>query len=98
MLFQAIDVLKNIDYQSQYVVETLLWLDSIALGAVVGLIIAAIIYLFGFTFNDLYNEDYFYLFIVVIIIILAIGNLHTHKNYQKYLYWIKAKNQLCKYI
>ena len=98
MLFQAIDVLKNIDYQSQYVVETLLWLDSIALGAVVGLIIAAIIYLFGFTYNDLYNEDYFYLFIVVIIIILAIGNLHTHKNYQKYLYWINGKNQLCKYI
>ena len=71
MLFQAIDVLKNIDYQSQYVVETLLWLDSIALGAVVGLIIAAIIYLFGFTFNDLYNEDYFYLFIVVIIIVMT---------------------------
>lgn len=93
MLFEAIEALNNIDYRSQYVAETLFWLDSVCLGAIIGLFSVAIIYLFGFRFDDLYNEDYFYLFVVVIIVILGIGNLHTNMNYERYLDWINRKNR-----
>ena len=97
MLFQAIDAVNNIDYKSQYVVEVLFWLDSVALGAIVGLIMALIIYLFEFTFDDLYNEYYLLLFVVFIIIILGIGNYHTKMTYRRYLDWIKIKNKLYGY-
>ena len=92
MLFEAIDMVNNIDYESQYAVEVLLWLDNVVLGAMVGLIMALIIYLFEFTFDDLYNEDYLLLFVVFIIIILGIGNCHTKMMYERYLDWIKRKN------
>lgn len=93
MLFQVIDTVNNIDYKSQYVVEVLFWLDSVALGAIVGSIMALIIYLFEFTMKDLYNEDYLLLFVVFIIIILGIGNCHTKMNYRRYLDWINRKNK-----
>ena len=93
MLFEAIERINNIDYKSQYVVEVLFWLDSVALGAIVGLIMALIIYLFEFTIKDLYNEDYLLLFVVFAIIILGIGNCHTKMNYKRYLDWINRKNK-----
>lgn len=98
MLFEVIERVNNIDYRSQYTVEILYWLDSIALGIIVGSIIAFIIYLFGFTYDDLYNEDYLYLFVVTLIVVLGIGNLHTKMNYERYLYWIKKKNEGYGYI
>ena len=98
MLFEAIERVNNIDYRSQYTVEILYWLDSIALGIIVGSIIASIIYLFGFTYDDLYNEDCLYLFVVILIIVLGIGNLHTKMNYERYLNWIKKKNEGYGYI
>lgn len=98
MLFEAIERVNNIDYRSQYTVEILYWLDSIALGIIVGSIIASIIYLFGFTYDDLYNEDYLYLFVVIFIVVLGIGNLHTKMNYERYLNWIKKKNEGYGYI
>lgn len=98
MLFEAIERVNNIDYRSQYTVEILYWLDSIALGIIVGSIIASIIYLFGFTYDDLYNEDCLYLFVVILIVVLGIGNLHTKMNYERYLNWIKKKNEGYRYI
>lgn len=98
MLFEAIERVNNIDYRSQYTVEILYWLDSIALGIIVGSIISSIIYLFGFTYDDLYNEDYLYLFVVTLIVVLGIGNLHTKMNYERYLDWIKKKNEGYGYI
>ena len=98
MLFEVIERVNNIDYRSQYIVEILYWLDSIALGIIVGSIIASIIYLFGFTYDDLYNEDYLYLFVVTLIVVLGIGNLHTKMNYERYLNWIKKKNEGYGYI
>lgn len=98
MLFEAIERVNNIDYRSQYTVETLYWLDSMALGIIVGSIVASIIYLFGFTFDDLYNEDYLYLFVVTLIVVLGVGNLHTKMNYERYLDWIKKKNEGYGYI
>ena len=98
MLFQMIDILKNIDSQSQYVVETLFWLDSVALGAIVGLFIASFIYYFNFTIKDLYDGDYFYLFVGTMIVVLGIGNYYTKINYERYIDWIKRKNQQYKYI
>ena len=98
MLFEVIERVNNIDYRSQYIVEILYWLDSIALGIIVGSIIASIIYLFGFTYDDLYNEDYLYLFVVTLIVVLGIGNLHTKMNYERYLDWIKKKNEGYGYI
>ena len=98
MLFEAIERLNNIDYRSQYTMEILYWLDSIALGIIVGSIIASIIYLFGFTYDDLYNEDYFFLFVGTIIVVMGIGNLHTKMNYERYLNWIKKKNKWYGYI
>jgi len=97
MLFEAIDRVNNIDYKSQYVVEVLFWLDSVALGAIVGLIMALIIYLFEFTSKDLYNEDYLLLFVAFIIIILGIGNCHVKMNYKRYLDWINRKNNRYEY-
>ena len=98
MLFEVIERVNNIDYRSQYIVEILYWLDSIALGIIVGSIVASIIYLFGFTYDDLYNEDYLYLFVVTLIVVLGIGNLHTKMNYERYLNWIKKKNEGYGYI
>ena len=91
MLFEAIERVNNIDYRSQYTMEILYWLDSIALGIIVGSVIASIIYLFGFTYDDLYNEDCLYLFVVILIVVLGIGNLHTKMNYERYLNWIKKR-------
>ncbi len=98
MLFEAIERVNNIDYRSQYAVEILYWLDSVALGIIVGSIVASIIYLFGFTYDDLYNEDYLYLFVVTLIVVLGIGNLHASMNYERYLHWIKKKNEGYGYI
>ena len=98
MLFEAIERLNNIDYRSQYTMEILYWLDSIALGIIVGSIVVSIIYLFGFTYDDLYNEDYFFLFVGTIIVVMGIGNLHTKMNYERYLNWIKKKNKGYGYI
>lgn len=92
MLFQAIGVLKNINYDKQETIENLYWLECLSLGLLVGLFLLSLVCYFDSGFDGFLHGDTFYFYVIISIITCMIGNYSAKIHYEWYLYWVKESN------